>query len=774
MRLLSRTLFREVFASATLGCLLFTSVIFLYLSRKIFQFVVQNPGPAKTVGKLFLLVVPQALVYTIPLGVLVGVLLALSRKTADGEITAMRAAGISGRRVSPAVLAVAFIGVLVAASASLWLTPWSIREVLRLRNVLAESQLQTDIQPQSFDERFPNTVLYVREIQPGPTAKWKKVIVADLKPSAERGDIPRITVAEEAIAQADLAHNRIQLTLKKGGTYEASNDVQKYKITTFPESDEALEAPLPDEQAVSKPVTQLDTGPLYKLAYKNTAAEPVAIREARVELHQRVALPVACMVFALVGVPLGLSSRRRGKSPAVVLTVGLAFLYYVGLITSVSVAQQGTLPVEFSMWIPNLVFALLAAVLLVRMEKPAGRSYFDGVFEFFRRFSKNPVGSRKRLPRLEFRRLPLLPQIVDSHITTRFVFYFVLWLVSFILLLDVFTFFEVLGDIIRNRTPIATVGSYLFFLTPRWIYQLTPISVLVSVLVVLGVMTKNNEITAFKACGISIYRLAIPLFLVSLLLSGALFAFNHYIVPTADRKQNALRAEIKGHPAQTFLDPGKKWIYGMDDRVYYYRFYDASQDVMTGINVFELDPDKFQLLRHISAESARWEPTLNTWVFQNGWSRDIDGNTWGRLENFAGETRVFTEIEERPEYFKKEKIDSEQMNYKELAAYIEELRQAGFNSATTPLLVQYFKKFSVPLFAFILALVSVPFAFKTGGKGAMAGVGVSFAIFIAYSAVQQLFEQMGSLGQLPPDIAAWSPDAIFSLTGLFFFMRLRS
>src|SRR6188768_2666094 len=201
MRLLGRTLFREILASATLGWLLFTSVIFLYLSRKIFQFVIQNPGPPKVVAKLFLLVIPQALPYTVPLGVLVGVLLALSRKSSDGEITAMRAAGISGRRVAPAVMAVAFLGVILACCASLWLTPWSIREMYRLRNVLAETQLHTDIQPQSFDERFPDTVLYARDIQPGPTTRWRQVLVIDLKPSAERGDIPKLTVAREAIAQ---------------------------------------------------------------------------------------------------------------------------------------------------------------------------------------------------------------------------------------------------------------------------------------------------------------------------------------------------------------------------------------------------------------------------------------------------------------------------------------------------------------------------------------------------------------------------------------------
>src|SRR5262249_30081057 len=157
------------------------------------------------------------------------VLLALSRKSTDGEITAMRAAGISGRRVSPPVLAMAFLGMIIACCASLWLTPWSIREMYRLRKILAENQLHTDIQPQSFDERFPNTVLYVREIKPGPTSLWRQVLVIDLKPSAERGEIPKFTVAREAIAQPDPVHNRIQLTLRNGSTYEANKDVTKYE-----------------------------------------------------------------------------------------------------------------------------------------------------------------------------------------------------------------------------------------------------------------------------------------------------------------------------------------------------------------------------------------------------------------------------------------------------------------------------------------------------------------------------------------------------------------
>jgi LPS export ABC transporter permease LptF/LPS export ABC transporter permease LptG len=770
-RLLSRTLFREVFVSAVLGCVLFTSVLFLFLSRPLFEFVVRNPGPWKTVARLFALVLPQALPYTIPLGVLVGTLIALSRMSADGEITAMRAAGVPGRRVAPAVLSFAFLALLGTAASTLWLAPWSVFEGYRLRNILIETQLSADIQPRFFEERFPHTVLYVRDIGQDQATLWKQIFLADTRPSAERGDIPAITLASEAIAQPDLARNRIQLTLKNSSTYEANKDVEKYQIQSTPQGDQSLEAQKPPELRPIKTSVEMDTSNLYRAAYKDPGADRDRLLETRIEVHQRLSMPFACLVLALTGIPLGLSSRRRGKSPAVVLTVALAFVYYISLIGAVSMARQQKLPVEIAMWLPTVGFALLGTFLLARLEQPGRRDYLDALTSLFRKPTLGADG-RRILPRLQLRRLPLIPQVIDAHITSRFLFYFLLWLVSFILLLDIFTFFELGTDILRNKIPIAKVGEYLFFLTPRWIYELTPVSVLVSVLVVLGVLSKDNEVTAFKACGVSVYRLAAPILLTSLLISAGLFAFDHYVVPDADRRQNALRAEIKGKPAQTFLNPGQQWIYGMGDRIYYYRYYDKQENIMLGVNVFELDPATFRLKRHISAERARWEPALTAWVFQNGWTRDMKGSTFGPLDNFAGQTRVFAEVEETPDYFLKEDIQSQQMNYKELQAYIDELRQSGFD--TTRLRVQYFQKFAIPLFAFILALVSVPFGLSAGNRGAMAGVGVSFGIFIAFRTMQILFEQVGDLGQLPADIAAWSPDAVFSLVGLYFLARVRS
>ena len=173
--------------------------------------------------------------------------------------------------------------------------------------------------------------------------------------------------------------------------------------------------------------------------------------------------------------------------------------------------------------------------------------------------------------------LPLLPQIVDTYVLSNFLFYLVLVLASFVLMTEVYNFFELMGDMIRNSS-LLTMFTYLFFLMPQLIYWMLPISVLVAVLVTFGVLSKQNEVTAFKACGVSLYRLAAPVLIVSMLFSGALFAFDFQYVPDANRKQDELRDEIKGKPKQTYLSPDRKWIMGHDSRIYYYKYFDPRRE----------------------------------------------------------------------------------------------------------------------------------------------------------------------------------------------------
>ncbi len=785
MRLLSRMIFREVFVSATIGAALFTFIIFLQKARPLFEFLVRSSGPASQVGYLFALVVPQTLPFTVPAGILFATLLTVSRMSSDGEITAMRAAGVPGRRVAPPLLTFGFLAMWVAAAASLWLAPWSIRERYRIENQIVNGGLTADVEPRVFDEEFPNSVLYVTDVTAGTTGRWKRIFLADVTPpdsrqpaATERGDSPRVTLASEAIVAPDPAQNRLQLSLQNGSTYEAGKDPTDYHITMFPVGDQVLEAKKPEEVHAFRVAPEMDTRPLYQQAYKDPSIDRTTRLDARAEFNQRFAMPLACLLMALIGVPLGITRRRAGKSAAVVMTVAIAFLYYMSMIGFIGLARQGVMSAELAAWLPDILLAAVGIFMLAQLEQPGDRDLLGIISARLQALRSAGVRGHRRpvLGRLEpkrvLSRLPLLPQVIDGWVLSSFLFYFVVLLISFVMMTHVFTFFELLSDIVKNHIPMSRVLTYHFFLTPRLIYDLTPVGVLTAVLVTFGVLTKNNEVTAIKACGISVYRLTAPVLVAGFVLSGSLFAFDHYWVPEADRRQDAIRAEIKGRPAQTFLRPDRRWIYGLRDRVYYYRYFDASTQAMLGVNVYEIDPDQFRLKRHISAERARWDNNMKAWVFENGWSRDMSANNVTHFDNFAGKTRTFLELEEPPDYFVKEVKQSRQMNFRELAAYIAELQQSGFD--TVALQVQFYKKFSVPLFALILAMVSIPFAFLAGNRGAMAGVGMSLGIYILYWSIGQVFEQVGDLSQLPAQVAAWSPDVVFSLAGFYLLARMRT
>ncbi len=779
--ILSRRILREIATNALLGVVLFTFVLFLERMRTLFELLIRSSAPPVTVAYLFVLILPPVMTFTVPVGVLVGVLLTLSRMSGDAEITAMRAAGIPSRRVITPVMMFAVFGMLLAATASLWLTPFSIRQRFKLINRLAAAQLTADIQPRVFEEQFPNTILYVGDVVPGQTAVWRNMFLADISPPNERqaaghevGEGPKITVAGEAIAVPDVTRNRIQLSLVNGYTYAVGQDPKNLYSTAFPTGDQVLQADRPNEIHPRLQFTEMDTGPLMRAIRETGGRERI---DAQLEFHQRLALPLACILLGLVGVPLGVSSRKGGKSSAFVLTVLIAFLYYMALISLISVAREGRMNPILAVWLPNAALLLSGLFAISRMEEPGDRDVAGAVrayvLEWVGRIrGKLPTVDKMPRRRRAYKSLALLPQLIDTYVLSSFLYYWVMLLVSFVAMTHVFTFFDLLGDIVKNRIPMWLVAKYLFFLTPQLIYVLTPISVLVAVLVTFGVLSKNNEVTAMKACGVSLYRLSVPVLLISLAMSGALFAFDYTYIPKANLIQDAIRNQIKGRPPQTYLRPDRKWIYGKGSRIYYYKYFDQGETAMMGVSVFELDPKTFRLTRQISAERARWEPSLNAWIFQNGWSRVLAGGREVHFEDFQGATATFRELDEPPSWFLKEVKQDKQMNAPELANYIAELKQSGFD--TIRLQVQFHKKFAVPLFAVIMALISVPFAFVVGTRGAIAGVGISFAVAVAYWSINQVFEQIGNVNQLPPQVAAWAPDVIFALGGLYLLARIRT
>ena len=771
MRIFTRYILGEVLSHTLLGIVLFTFVLFMPNLVQILELVVQNGASAESVFKLIAFTLPNALTVTIPMSVLVGVLLGLSRMAADSEVTAMRACGFG---VFKFVRIVAIVGVLawdLGLFNSLYLAPKATTAMLQMENSLRDSQATFQVQPRVFYEDFRNAVLYVQDVRNGNhAAVWSHVFLADLTDPRST----KITTAEQATVVGG-GHHDLRVRLRDGEQHEMPpGNPGTYSISTFTQTDLPIQV-----NSASQDTVRIGHSDVPLLAMSNREllrhSRQADGRWYQIEMQKRLAYPTACLVLMLIGIPLGLSSRRGGKSMGFVLTIFLVFIYYFLSSTGMALAKQGRLPVVLGVWGANVLFALAGLLLLRQMARGAVRfPTFQLPEKWRKRFGrKNDPGLDNVFVSLPRRKLyEGFPLILDDYVLRSFLSSFLLVEISFVLLSLIFSLFELLGDIVHNHASLPLVGDYLLNLTPSMIYNITPLSVLIAVLVTIGVLNRSSELIAMKATGISLYRVIVPILLISCALSAMMFTFDEFYLPAANRKQESLRSEIKNKPPRTVLRPDHQWVFGEDKpgepaHIFYYEFFDSANNRFANLTVLEFQPNNFVLARRLFAADASWDSQQHDWIFHNGWERTFQGGAIASYQTF--QRRIFPEIVEPPGYFEKEDLQSSEMTFGELARYIHDLSQSGFD--TVPLRVQLNKKIAYPLVTFVMAILAVPFALSMGRRGSLAGIAIAIGVAIAYWVAAGLFEAMGNVNTLPAAMAAWSPDLLFCLVGGYLLLR---
>ncbi|MGC2196899.1 MAG: LPS export ABC transporter permease LptF, partial [Terriglobales bacterium] len=365
MRILTRYILREVGSHAAIGVAIFTFVLFTKDLGRILELVVRNSAPARSVLEVVGLSLPLAFTITIPAGVLVGILIGLSRLAADSEITAMRASGVGVWNFLRILAIFVLAAWLIALVNSVYLAPHSQAALGRLQDRLKSAQASFEVQPRVFYEGFPKAVLYVQDVHSGQRAAvWKGVFLADISAPGS----PRIWQAEQGVLVSE-GPTRLHLHLINGSTHETDPKApDHYQISSFQQTDIPIEVPAAENKQDVEPVPmgEMDTQALLEQARRSP---PAAARWYLIEFHRRLALPTACLVLALVGIPLGLSSKKGGKSSGFVLAIGLVFLYYSASLIGLSLARQGRVSPGAGVWFADMVFLLGGSFLLWRAER---------------------------------------------------------------------------------------------------------------------------------------------------------------------------------------------------------------------------------------------------------------------------------------------------------------------------------------------------------------------------------------------------------------------
>ena len=503
-----------------------------------------------------------------------------------------------------------------------------------------------------------------------------------------------------------------------------------------------------------------------------------------IELHKKFALPFTCIVFSMLGMSLGLSSRRGGKAYGYVVGITIFIVYWGLLSTGERFALYERVSPALGIWAPNIIFGVLAILLFLRRH---AELRLPGLSNFLLRI-KTPEekveeevsgGESKKAVRKPVRRLrPLegqvgrivgFPQIVDRYVIRTFITMFVLSFLTVYAVFSIVQFIDVNNDIQKNNVDPNILVDFFQFTAPETARWVIPISALMGTMIAFGILSKNAEIMAFKSSGLSLYRISVPVIVMALVISMISFYNNDFIIPATAPRLAEIKGVIRNRPVQTTRDPRNRWVLGDEkNRIYYFQLYSEERRELDGLHLFEIEPESFVLKQHIFTNRAEWSE--GSWLAETGWITAFDGIKRTPTEITSPETLPMTES---PDYFGQEIKPSDQMSYAELADYIETLENYGFPTIREKFDLHW--KLSFPFLPLVMTFLGLPFAFRTARKaGALSGVFVSISFVVFYWGMMSLFRALGQTGLLPAILAAWSPNVVFLGVGALLFAALRS
>jgi LPS export ABC transporter permease LptG/LPS export ABC transporter permease LptF len=814
MKLLTRYILKELTGPTLLGFLFYT---FIIMMRQLFDMaglIIRRSLPGSTVAHLLWLSLPNIIVLTVPMSLLFGTLIAFGRLSADSEIIAMRASGIAAQTVFRPVFVFSFIAFLLNFYLMNVLLPRGNSELQKLRVELFTSGIETELKPRLFYDEYENLIIYIDDVD-RRTGQWKGVFVADSRDEAKEQP-PLTTPQQVRQSQAPAAASQMAFAAQRGGQkvivaqsgnlsivnpgkqiwlnlrkaeshvwdprkpdrYDYNhNDVQRLRL---PSRDTATG--LDPSKSYIRSFREMDLKELFEQVrlLRNTP-DREAYWAAKVQIHKMFVFPFACIVFGVLGLPLGITNRRGGKSSGFSLSIGIILVYYVMNNNGEHLAVTGKVSPAVAMWAPNVLLLAIGLYLLNRVNRDVGAQRTDtGLWR--RLLQKIPRRTRAAAPagaevavEVEndepmLKRLEItFPNILDRYILREFLKILALVLISTAALFVIVDYTDLSGDIRQNHIPLPVVFAYYRFTIFQILNWTLPISVLVATLVTFGILSKNNEITALKSSGMSLYRVALPVMAIAGAISVLAYLMLDYVLPYSNRRVDELRNRIKGKKAVLSQNQQKLWFLGKGRYIINFLNYDREAKQLSQVQVFEFHPAVFRLTRRVYADRARWDG--EGWVFEHGWMRSFsdDGST-STYSPIVRPLRLF--YAEKPEDFATEVKSPDQMTFAQLRRYIDTIKRSGY--AAEELTVKLYEKTSWPFISMVMALIALPFAFRIGRRGALYGIGIALVVGIFYWMIFAVFTKFGEVGNLPPPLAAWAANVLFAIIGIYLFLHVET
>jgi len=365
MTLLDRATLREMAEAFILGLMIFTFVLLTNKILRLVELIVNKGVEILTVLQLFLYMLPYSLVVTIPMSILLATLATFTRLGTDGEMLALRAAGLSLLRLTRPALLFGIVGSVVTLIITIWILPRSNHAFKNLVFLMTQRQAAVGIQEGVFNSEFEGLILYVDRVDP-KASRLEGVFLVDNRNPTER----RIIAARNGRFVSDPQNLRMGLSLNDGSIHLSSAELSgRYRLLTFSDYHLTLDMGRSIADPVQRPLGEQELT-LSELRERAAAlrAQGRNYHPPLVEFHKKLAIPVSCVLFTLVGVPLGSRFRKGGRGVSLIISVSFALGYYMLIVAGEAMGGRGLVPEALAMWLPNLLIALGGTLLLARAE----------------------------------------------------------------------------------------------------------------------------------------------------------------------------------------------------------------------------------------------------------------------------------------------------------------------------------------------------------------------------------------------------------------------
>jgi LPS export ABC transporter permease LptG/LPS export ABC transporter permease LptF len=759
-KLIARYVIQSALPYVLLSLALLTAILFTQQTGRFADLALYTDLPFSLVAEIAVALLPSVLVLTLPVAVLAGIIIGYSRMGSDSEIVAIRAAGVG---TWPLLWPALLIGLLATGAATflhLKEAPEAARDLRLAALQGALRKLESPVEPRTFNTEIKGYIIYVRDGDKSQ-GTWGRVFIY-----AQQSDGTRIVTARSG--RIDSSNEKSELVL----TDAVAVKIPKPDSTEHNYVAERLDqlrlsintgraSLMESAQRKDLQADELDWNDLRAQTHSPVIAER---GNAERTMHRRLALSAAPLVFALFGGLLGLRVKRGGRGAGILVSIAVVTLYYLISLLGESLARTNTLSALTGEWMATAILLFLS-LLLAAFSNTSRSALTRRILSAKRRVAVGrPTAKQEHTVgagRSGF------PSLLDTELFRTLNLSFLLAFVSLVSIFIIFTLFELWRFIGANDVPTTIVAKYLLFLLPLVAVELFPATMLITVLITYALLARRNEAIAWWASGQSVYRLMMPGILFAIVAGGGTWLVQEHLMPSANVKQEALRARIRGGQARAITGSGLQWLASVENRrVYSYEF-DEQAGMLNEPTIYELDDEGVHLTRVISGKSGVWTAGNQLLI------RDAETIS---LQAMVVDRRVEKETllagVDPPQVFRPTVDKPSQLSVAALSVYLKAARQRGVDVAALAIALQ--RKYVNPFSVLVMAFIGMPLALAFGRRGAIVALCVAVGVSVAYWGIGGGFQQLGNHGLLPPGVAAWAPPVIFAAAGTYFLSRVRT